>query len=53
VQPVRARVPGVVAADRDALLRLSRRSSLNAALAPRAGIVLLAADGTPNVEIGR
>jgi len=37
--------------DREELLRLMRSSSVGAGLAARARIVLLAADGTPNVEI--
>jgi transposase/DNA-binding CsgD family transcriptional regulator len=39
--------------DRDELIGLTRSSSVGAGLAARARIVLLAADGTPNVEIAR
>ena len=39
--------------ERDALIGLTRSSSVGAGLAARARIVLLAADGTPNVEIAR
>jgi len=39
--------------DRDELVGLTRSSSVGAGLAARARIVLLAADGTPNVEIAR
>jgi transposase len=39
--------------ERDALVGLTRSSSVGAGLAARARIVLLAADGTPNVEIAR
>jgi transposase len=39
--------------DRDELVGLTRSSSVGAGLATRARIVLLAADGTPNVEIAR
>jgi transposase len=39
--------------DHDELVRLTRASSVRAGLAMRARIVLLAADGTPNVEIAR
>jgi transposase len=39
--------------DRDELVVLTRSSSVGAGLAARARIVLLAADGTPNVEIAR
>ena len=39
--------------DRDKLVGLTRSSSVGAGLAARARIVLLAADGTPNVEIAR
>ena len=39
--------------DRDVLVGLTRSSSVGAGLAARARIVLLAAEGTPNVEIGR
>jgi transposase/DNA-binding CsgD family transcriptional regulator len=39
--------------DRDELVGLTRSSSVSAGLAARARIVLLAADGTPNVEIAR
>jgi transposase/DNA-binding CsgD family transcriptional regulator len=41
------------AGDRDRLAGLTRSSSARAGLAARARIVLLAADGTPNVEIAR
>ena len=37
--------------DETELLRLTRASSVPAGLAARARIVLLAADGTPNVQI--
>ena len=37
--------------DEAELVRLARASSVRAGLAMRARIVLLAADGTPNVEI--
>jgi transposase len=39
--------------EREELVGLSRSSSVRAGLAARARIVLLAADGTPNVEIAR
>src|SRR5215210_4431918 len=39
--------------DRDELVGLTRSSSVGAGLAARARIVLLAAEGTPNVEIAR
>jgi transposase len=39
--------------DRDKLVGLTRSSSVGAGLAARARIVLLAAEGTPNVEIAR
>jgi len=39
--------------DREELVRLTRSSSVGAGLAARARIVLLAADGTPNVEIAQ
>ncbi len=39
--------------DRDELVVLTRSSSVGAGLAARARIVLLAAEGTPNVEIAR
>jgi TyrR family helix-turn-helix protein len=39
--------------ERDALIGLTRSSSMRAGLAARARIVLLAAEGTPNVEIAR
>ena len=39
--------------ERDELVGLTRSSSVSAGLAARARIVLLAADGTPNVEIAR
>jgi transposase/DNA-binding CsgD family transcriptional regulator len=39
--------------DRDELIGLTRSSSVGVGLAARARIVLLAADGTPNVEIAR
>ena len=39
--------------DRDELVGLARSNSVTAGLAARARIVLLAADGTPNVEIAR
>jgi transposase len=39
--------------ERDELVGLTRSSSVGAGLAARARIVLLAADGTPNVEIAR
>jgi transposase len=39
--------------DRDQLVGLTRSSSVSAGLAARARIVLLAAEGTPNVEIAR
>ncbi len=39
--------------DRDELASLTRSSSVRAGLAARARIVLLAAEGTPNVEIAR
>jgi len=39
--------------DRDELVGLTRSSAGRAGLAARARIVLLAAEGTPNVEIAR
>ena len=39
--------------DREELVVLTRSSSVSAGLAARARIVLLAAEGTPNVEIAR
>jgi transposase len=48
---VRAQPLGLRDGDRDVLTGMVRSTSIRAGLATRARIVLLAADGTPNVEI--
>jgi transposase len=48
---VRAQPLGLRDGDRDVLTGMIRSTSIRAGLATRARIVLLAADGTPNVEI--
>ena len=48
---MRAQPLGLRDGDRDVLTGMVRSTSIRAGLAARARIVLLAADGTPNVEI--
>jgi transposase len=50
---MRSLLLGLRDADREQLMSLMRSSSARAGLAQRARIVLLAADGTANVEIAR